>query len=127
MMAAQKYSAHDFIYWGFFTMTTLKTLITSTAIIAVSLLFQSAQALDAEVLYKERTCIACHGQQGRAPVMNEYPKIAGLSETYLLAQMKDIKSGVRANAHSVAMKNIMHLINDEEMAVIAKWLAGLPE
>jgi cytochrome c len=39
--------------------------------------------------------------------------------------MKDIKSGARANSNSVAMKNVMHLISDEEMAVVAKWLAGL--
>lgn len=107
-------------------MTIIKTLMT-TAIISILLLPHSAQALDAAALYKERTCIACHGDEGRVPVMDEYPKIASLSEPYLLAQMKDIKSGARANAHSVAMKNIMHLISEEEMAVIAKWLAGLPE
>ena len=41
----------------------------------------------------------------------------------MLAQMKDIKNGTRNNAHTVAMKNVMHLINDEEMAVSPN---GLP-
>ncbi|MCU7921659.1 MAG: c-type cytochrome [Candidatus Thiodiazotropha sp. (ex Dulcina madagascariensis)] len=88
---------------------------------------QSAQALDAAGLYKERACIACHGVEGRVPVMAEYPKIAGQAAPYILAQMKDIKSGARSNAHAVAMRNVMHLINDEEMAVVAEWLANLPK
>ena len=108
-------------------MTTNKKLITATGVIAISLLSHSAQALDAAELFKERTCIACHGAEGRAAVMDEYPKLAGQSGQYLLAQMTDIKSGKRTNAHSVAMKNVMHLISDDEMAAIATWLASLPE
>ncbi|MEA3290899.1 MAG: cytochrome c, partial [Pseudomonadota bacterium] len=69
----------------------------------------------------------CHGAEGKVPVMTEYPKIAGQSKEYILAQMKDIQSGARTNAHAVAMKNVMHLISEEEMAVVAEWLAGLPE
>ncbi len=104
-----------------------KTLITAFVMLAISLLPYTAQALDAATLYKERTCIACHGAEGRVTVMDEYPKLAGQSEQYLLEQMKDIKDGKRTNAHSVAMKNVMHLISDEEMAAIAVWLGSLPE
>ena len=108
-------------------MIILRTFITTSVIIAISMPSFSAHAMDAASLYKEKTCIACHGVEGKAPVMSEYPKLAGQTEQYLLAQMKDIKNGSRGNSHSVAMKNVMHLINDDEMAVIAKWLAGLPE
>lgn len=105
----------------------MKRVITAISVIAASLLTSQAQALDGAGLYRERTCIACHGAEGRVPVMTEYPKIAGQNAPYLLAQMKDIKNGVRDNAHAVAMKNVMHLISDEEMATVAEWLAGLPE
>ncbi len=108
-------------------MTIHKTLITAVGMLAISLLSHTAQALDAAALYKERTCIACHGAEGRAAVMDEYPNLAGQSSKFLLTQMKDIKNGKRTNAHSVAMKNVMHLINDYEMAAIATWLASLPE
>ncbi|MCU7904255.1 MAG: c-type cytochrome [Candidatus Thiodiazotropha sp. (ex Epidulcina cf. delphinae)] len=108
-------------------MTTYKSLIIAIGAITASMPVHSEQALDAEGLYKERACIACHGAEGKMPVMTEYPKIAGQPAPYILAQMKDIKSGVRNNAHAVAMKNAMHLINDAEMAVIAEWLAGLPK
>ncbi len=74
-------------------------------------------------LYFDKACIACHGANGNAPVMNAYPKIAGQTELYLLAQMKDIKSGARNNSHAVAMTNIMNTVSDEEMASLAKWLS----
>lgn len=108
-------------------MTTHNTLITAIGIITASLLSHPAQALDAANLYKKRTCIACHGAEGRSAVMDEYPKLAGQSGQYLLSQMKDIKNGTRTNANSAAMKNVMHLINDDEMAAIATWLSGLAE
>jgi cytochrome c len=108
-------------------MTTHRILITALGIVAAPWLCSPAQAMDAASLYHERTCVACHGPEGRVPAMNEYPKLAGQGADYLLAQMKDIKSGARGNAHSVAMKNVMHLSTDEELAAIAAWLAALPE
>ena len=108
-------------------MIATKTNITAIGVIVFLFLSNSVQALDGEVLYVERTCIACHGPEGRVPVMPEYPKLAGQKAAYMLGQMKDIKNGLRNNSHSVAMKNVMHLINDEEMAVVAEWLASLPE
>ncbi len=74
-------------------------------------------------LYVEKSCIACHGANGNKPVMDAYPRIGGQSELYLLAQMTDIKTGVRSNSHSLAMKNIMGNVSDSEMAEIAGWLS----
>ncbi len=108
-------------------MTTHKRLLMALGAIAASLLSTPTQALDAADLYVERTCIACHGAEGRVPVMAEYPKIAGQNAPYMLAQMKEIKNGTRNNSNSVAMKNVMHLINEQEMAIITEWLAGLPK
>ncbi len=104
-----------------------KQLLMGFPLIAICLIEGSAFALDGATLYVERACIACHGAEGRAPVMTEYPKIAGQNAEYSLAQIKDIKNGVRTNSHTVAMKNVMHLISDEEMTVVAKWLSELPE
>ncbi len=108
-------------------MMIIKRVITAIGVITVLLLANQVQALDGAGLYTERTCIACHGADGKVRVMSEYPKIAGQNAPYMLAQMKDIKSGARSNSHTVAMKNVMHLISDEEMAAVAEWLAGLPE
>jgi len=108
-------------------MITFKTYARAIGIIILLFLSNSVQALDGAVLYVERTCIACHGPEGRVPVLPEYPKLAGQKAPYMVAQMKDIKSGSRSNSHAVAMKNVMHLINDEEMAAVAEWLASLPD
>jgi len=115
------------LYLGNNEMTIRKTLISALWVISTLLLANPAQALDGAGLYRERACIACHGAEGRVPVMDEYPKIAGQNAPYMLAQMKDIKNGTRNNTNAVAMKNIMHLISDEEMAIVAEWLSGLPQ
>lgn len=78
---------------------------------------------DTSNLYFEKSCIACHGANGINPVMDAYPEIGGQSEVYLLAQMKDIKTGARNNSHSIAMTNIMSNVTDDDMAAIATWLS----
>lgn len=96
----------------------------------------SAQAQDAasdgKKLYMTKTCIACHGRNGAKPIQT-YPALASLDKAYLLQQMKDIKSGARiggkderGNARTQGMKDIMHLVNDAEMAEIAAWLSQQP-
>ena len=102
-----------------------KRLATVPGMILTSLFASTAIALDGAKLYRERACIACHGEEGRVPITTDYPKIAGQTRDYILNQMRDIKSGARSNAHSIAMTNVMHLISDEEMVLVAEWLAGL--
>lgn len=88
----------------------------------------SAYALDGGALFKDPKkggCVACHGKDAKTPILPTYPKLAGQNEAYLLQQMKDIKSGKRNNGMTAAMKGIMHMVNDEEMAAIAKYLSGL--
>ncbi len=81
--------------------------------------------LDGEALFNQRTCFACHGKDAKTPILPEYPKLAGQSAVYALAQMKDIKSGVRANGSTAAMKGVMFLVSDAEMAAIAEYVSGL--
>ena len=39
--------------------------------------------------------------------------------------MQDIKSGARANGNSAAMKGVMHLVSDEEIKALAKYLSEI--
>lgn len=77
-------------------------------------------------LYQQRTCVACHGKDAKTPLLPEYPKLAGQNAAYLSHQMQDIKSGARANGNTAAMKGIMHLVSDQEIEVLAAWLATQP-
>jgi cytochrome c len=86
---------------------------------------QAPGELDGENLYSQRTCIACHGSDAKTPILPEYPKLAGQNAAYTLQQMRDIKSGARANGNTPAMRGVMHLVNEQEMEALASYLAGL--
>ena len=51
------------------------------------------------------------------------PKLNGQNKEYLLAQMKDIKSGARSNGMAAAMKAMVANVSEEEMAAIADYLS----
>ena len=82
-------------------------------------------AVDGARLYRERTCIACHGADAKTPILPEYPKLAGQNAKYLAAQIRDIKSGARNNGNTPAMKGVLHLVTDPEIDAIADYLSKL--
>jgi cytochrome c len=85
----------------------------------------ASQEPDGATLYRERTCIACHGPDAKTPLLPEYPKLAGQNAAYMLQQMKDIKSGARSNGNTPAMQGVMHLVSDADMEVLAGYLSSL--
>lgn len=104
----------------------LKKLIALAILpMALSSFTSAVIAEDGAALYAKKTCTACHGKDGKTTLLPAYPKIAGNNEVYLLQQMKDIKSGARSNGMTAAMKGVMGLVSDSEMAAIAKYLAAL--
>jgi cytochrome c len=85
----------------------------------------AAAAADGAALYIEKTCIACHGPGGNKPLLPSYPRIGGQNAAYAEQQMRDIKSGARANGQTAAMKGIMHLVDDMEIKALAMYLESL--
>ena len=81
--------------------------------------------LDGAKLFTDKTCHSCHGKDANTPIMPNYPSIAGQGKEYLSQQIKDIKSGKRSNAQSIAMKGVMHLVSDEEIDAISLYLSKL--
>jgi cytochrome c553 len=65
-------------------------------------------------------CGACHGSDGNSPAAS-FPKIAGLGEKYLLKQLKDFKSGARANP---IMAGQVAALNETQMGDIAAYFAS---
>ena len=84
-----------------------------------------AETPDGEALFNQRTCFTCHGKDGKSPILPSYPLIAGQNAPYILQQLKDIKSGARANGSSAAMAGVMHLVNEEEMKKLAEYISKL--
>ena len=96
-------------------------LLMAAAVLGSSPVF----AADGAALYTAKGCVACHGADGNTPIMPTYPKLAGQTAEYALAQMKDIKSGARSNGQSAVMKGIVAALSDEDLSAIATYLAGL--
>jgi cytochrome c553 len=86
---------------------------------------------DGEKLYKTKTCVACHGSKGARPIQT-YPSLAGQNEKYILTQLQDIKSGKRVaskdpvtgHPYTEGMAAVMHLLNEDDLKKIAKYLAA---
>ncbi len=92
---------------------------------AAAATFAAPALADGKALYLEKTCVACHGKDAKKPLTPEYPKLAGQNAKYAERQMLDIKSGARANGNTAAMKGVMHLVSDEEIKELAKYLSEI--
>lgn len=101
-----------------------KTLALIPAVLISISMSPLAQA-DGAALYQSKTCWSCHGKDAKTPLLPIYPRLAGQNAEYAFNQMKDIKSGARANGQSAAMKGVMGLVSEAEMKEIAVWLASV--
>ncbi|GAB3531623.1 c-type cytochrome [Photobacterium alginatilyticum] len=69
-------------------------------------------------------CATCHGETGNEPVMPMYPKIGGQTEMYLVNQMKDYQLKKRKNGLFMSMEIAMKHYSDEDIRLIARYLAS---
>lgn len=97
----------------------------SVLVAGILMVSATAFAADGAATYTAKGCAACHGADGKSPIMPAYPKVAGQSKVYVTQQLNDIKSGARSNGQSIVMKGIMAGVSDEEIAVLADYLSGL--
>jgi cytochrome c len=103
----------------------MKLLPVVAVTLSAALICGSAFAGDGAKLYVEKTCTACHGKDGKKPLMPDYPKIAGQNIKYIEKQMLDIKSGARANGNSAAMKGVMVIVSDAEIKDLADYVSKM--
>ena len=69
---------------------------------------------------KSALCATCHGADGNSE-LSINPKIAGQKASYIVKQLREFKSGARANATMSAM---VAGLSDQDMADIAAWYAS---
>lgn len=79
-------------------MTMSKRLVLALAALA-AITAGNVVAADIEAGKKkvQEVCAACHGIDGAAPIMPEYPKLSGQYPDYLQKALRDYKSGARKN------------------------------
>jgi cytochrome c553 len=71
-----------------------------------------------------QACRNCHGPGGvgEPPL---YPYIAGLDARYITATLNDWKSGARKNDPGQQMATVARAMNDQDIAAVAQYFAGL--
>ncbi|WP_435102867.1 c-type cytochrome [Arhodomonas sp. AD133] len=75
----------------------------------------SANAARGESLY--RTCSACHGPQGQGRRTTNAPRLAGMSDWYLLRQLEHFRQGVRGHHpedfYGAQMASMSEMLTDQ--------------
>ncbi len=104
-------------------MKVIKTAIVAAGMAGILLGATNASA-DA-ALYTAKLCNTCHGADANTPIQPTYPKLAGQNSAYCQQQVKDIKSGARANGMTAAMKPLVAAVTDDEIAKLCDYIAGL--
>jgi cytochrome c len=74
------------------------------------------------VLFDQQNCRTCHGSPNEGTLNSSYPKIFGQNATYLIAQLKDFKSGARTNGMSSVMQDAAGSLSEEDFEKIALYL-----
>jgi cytochrome c553 len=69
-------------------------------------------------------CMTCHGAQLQG--LGQAPPIAGRSPTYLVRQLYEIQTGIRAGAAVAPMKIGVAGLSLNDMIAVAAWAASLP-
>ena len=89
---------------------------------------ENAKAQSGKSLYLNKGCIACHGPEGKGVAnikSTPYPWLAGQNPTYLLNQLKALKSGARKGAMAVMMQPFAMTMSATEMKKISDYLGAV--
>ncbi|MCU0842236.1 MAG: cytochrome c4 [Thiobacillaceae bacterium] len=69
-------------------------------------------------------CASCHGPSG-AGIPVQFPRLAGQHAKYVLSQLRNFRSGDRANDGGKMMQVIARKMTDQEMKAVAEYISGL--
>jgi cytochrome c553 len=69
-------------------------------------------------------CASCHGPSGSG-IAVQFPRLAGQHSKYVLSQLKNFRSGDRANDGGKMMQVIARKMTDQEMKAVAEYINGL--
>jgi cytochrome c553 len=86
-----------------------------------------------EILYRAgnpatnvAACTACHGPTGSGIDLAVFPALAGQQADYVAKQLKNFRSGERANdGDSRVMRSVAARLSDKEIDALASYISGL--
>lgn len=74
---------------------------------------------------KITACIACHGPRGNGMGQAGFPDISGQHVDFTVSQLKMFRSGDRHNDLNGMMRDIAAKLTDEDITILANYIAGL--
>lgn len=122
------------------TMKLLKFALTLSCFGLVSTAFAEEKVWTAEQMKEAgktfvKVCVQCHADDGMGKakihpktgkaLINAMagPRIAGLNEKYMVAQLRDVYKGARANANTISMKQKISKLKPSELKAIAHYVS----
>jgi cytochrome c553 len=69
-------------------------------------------------------CASCHAPNG-AGMPAQFPRLAGQHAEYTAAQLKAFRGGQRVNDAGQMMRGVAAKMNDQEIAAVSEYIAGL--
>ena len=70
-------------------------------------------------------CASCHGKDGEGMKLAGFPSLAGQNSAYLKEQLKEFRSGVRANDKNKIMRDITFKLTDDDIAALMQHMSSL--
>lgn len=88
---------------------------------ALCLLSFSYLSHGAETPEKVALCQTCHGENGNAPLIPSYPKLAGQNEAYLVSALSAYKSGQRTGGLAGVMAAQAKMLSENEIKSLSSY------
>lgn len=70
-------------------------------------------------------CMGCHGPNGSGNPAAGFPSLGGQNSAYIIEQLKNFRSGARANDPGEMMRSIAKRLSDDEISAVANYVSGL--
>jgi cytochrome c553 len=70
-------------------------------------------------------CAACHGPTGVGNPMANFPSLNGQHADYTVLQLKNFRTGARANDAGAMMRGVAKSMSDAEIDAVAQYIQGL--
>ena len=88
---------------------------------------EAAEDADSGASFDEKVaaCTACHGENGAAPILPEYPILAGQYESYLANALRQYRDGQRTNQIMALQLQVLEL-SDNDIKRLAAYFAAKP-
>jgi cytochrome c553 len=102
---------------------SMRALISLAAVAAMMSFPAAAADIEAGKKKVQEVCAACHGIDGAAPIMPEYPKLSGQYPDYLAKALRDYKSGARKNP---IMAGFAQGLTDKDIENVAAYFSTQP-